>query len=56
MLDKIKKQENIVMIFFIVVLIGVFCFVILEKNVIDVIYFVVLLVYFIKFLILKYRR
>ena len=56
MLNKIKNQENIIMIFFIVTLVGVFSYIVIDKNVIDVIYLVVLLFYFIRFLILKYRR
>ena len=56
MLNKIKNQESIIMIFFIVTLVGVINFVIFYKNMIDVVYLGVVIFYFIRFLILKYRR
>ena len=53
MLEKIKNQENIIMIFFVVTLICVGVYVIVDKNVIDVIYLGVLVYYFFGFLRIK---
>lgn len=50
MLEKIKNQENIIMIFFVVALVSMGVYVILGKNVIDVIYMGVLGYYFCRFL------
>ena len=50
MLEKIKNQENIIMIFFVVTLVSVGIYVIMERNVIDVIYLGVLMYYFGRFL------
>ena len=50
MLEKIKNQENIIMIFFVVTLVSLGVFVIMDRNVIDVIYMGVLLYYFVRFL------
>lgn len=50
MLEKIKNQENVIMIFFVVTLVGVLGCVIVGRNVIDVIYLGVLLYYFVRFL------
>ena len=55
MLEKIKNQENIIMIFFVVTLICVGVYVIVDKNVIDVIYLGVLVYYFFGFLRIKNR-
>lgn len=53
MLNKIKNQENIIMIFFVVTLVLVGLYVVVDKNVIDAIYFFVLLYYFLRFLIIR---
>lgn len=50
MLEKIKNQENIIMIFFVVTLISVLVYVVIDKNIIDVIYLGVLMYYFGRFL------
>lgn len=50
MLEKIKNQENIIMVFFVVTLVSLGVFVIMDRNVIDVIYMGVLLYYFVRFL------
>lgn len=50
MLEKIKNQENVIMIFFVVTLVGVGVYVIMSKNIIDVMYLGVLLYYFVRFL------
>ena len=50
MLGKIKNQENVIMIFFVVALVGMSIYVVIERNVIDVIYLGVLMYYFIRFL------
>ena len=53
MLNKIKNQENIIMIFFVVTLVLVGLYVVVDKNVIDAIYFFVLLYFFLRFLIIR---
>ena len=53
MLEKIKNQENIIMIFFVVTLDLVLGYVIVEKNLIDVMYLGVLMYYFVRFLIIR---
>lgn len=53
MLNKVKNQENIIMIFFVVTLVLVGLYVVVDKNVIDAIYFFVLLYYFLRFLIIR---
>ena len=50
MLEKIKNQENVIMIFFVVTLVSMVVYVVMEKNVIDVIYLGVLVYYFGRFL------
>ena len=50
MLEKIKNQENVIMIFFVVTLVSVGVYVIMDKSVIDVIYLGVLMYYFVRFL------
>lgn len=55
MLGKVKNQENIIMMFFVVTLIGVGSYVIFDKCVIDAVYFGVLIYYFGRFLIIKGR-
>ncbi len=53
MLEKVKNQENIIMIFFIMTLVGVGTYVVIDKNIIDVVYFGVLIYYFGKFLVIR---
>jgi len=55
MLEKIKNQENVIMIFFVVTLVSVGYYVVVSRNIIDVIYFGVLMYYFVRFLIIKNR-
>ena len=50
MLEKIKNQVNVIMIFFVVTLVSVGIYVIVEKNIVDVIYLGVLMYYFFRFL------
>lgn len=50
MLEKIKNQENIIMIFFVVTLVSMGVYVIIGRNIIDVIYMGVLGYYFWRFL------
>lgn len=50
MLEKIKNQENVIMVFFVVTLVSMGVYVIVERNVIDVIYLGVLMYYFGRFL------
>ena len=53
MLEKIKNQENVIMIFFVVALVGMSIYVVVERNVIDVIYLGVLVYYFGRFLTIR---
>ena len=50
MLKKIKSQENVIMIFFVVTLFAVGLYIILGREFIDIIYFGIILYYFCKFL------
>ena len=56
MLNKIKNQENIIMIFFVVTLLCVGVYVAVDRSIVDVIYLGVLGYYFGRFLIIKNRR
>ncbi len=53
MLNKIKNQENIMMIFFVVTLLFVGIYAVVNQNVMDAIYFFVLLYYFFRFLMIR---
>ena len=53
MLNKVKNQEKLIMNFFVVMLFIVGIYVVLERELIDVIYFGVLVYYFIRFLLIK---
>ena len=53
MLEKIKNQENVIKVFFVVTLVSVGIYVIMERNVIDVIYLGVLMYYFGRFLMIR---
>ena len=53
MLNKVKNQEKLIMNFFVVRLFIVGIYVVLERELIDVIYFGVLVYYFIRFLLIK---
>lgn len=53
MFNKIKNQENIMMIFFVVTLLFVGIYAVVNQNVMDVIYFFVLLYYFFRFLMIR---
>lgn len=53
MLNKVKNQEKLIMNFFVVMLFVVGIYVVLERELIDVIYFGVLVYYFIRFLLIK---
>lgn len=50
MLEKVKNQENIIMVFFVVTLVSLGIYVGMSRNVIDVIYMGVLMYYFVRFL------
>lgn len=56
MLNKLKNQENIIMIFFVVILLIVASYAVVEKNIIDIMFLGILLFYFVKFLIIRYGR
>lgn len=53
MLKTLKKEENLIMMFFVVALVSLGSNLILKRNLIDVIYFIVLLFYFWRFLVMK---
>ena len=53
MLEKQKNQEKVIMMFFVVVLISVGIYVIVDQNLIDVVYLLVLMYYFGRFLKIK---
>lgn len=53
MLEKIKNQENIIMIFFVVMLMGVASYIVIDRSLIDIIYFLVLAYYFVRFLMIR---
>ena len=53
MLKKIKNQENVIMLFFVVILFVVGLYVFLERNIVDIIYFLVMLCFFCRFLMIK---
>lgn len=50
------NQENIIMLFFVVVITIVGVYVIMYRNVVDLVYLGVLGYYFGKFILVKYRR
>lgn len=50
----IDRQENLIMIFFIVTLFIMGFYVVLDNDIIDIIYLGVVIYYFIKFLIVKF--
>ena len=57
MLKKVKNQENVLMIFFVVVLVCVGLYAVLERSFLDVIYFGIMFVFFLDFLkIRKYGK
>ena len=56
MLKRLENQENILLIFFVVVLLIISCFVIFNKDFVDVIYYGVVFYYFVRFMILRFRR
>ncbi len=53
MLKKLNRQEDVVMIFFVVTLVCVGVYVLLGRALVDVIYFGIMIFYFIKFLRIK---
>jgi len=53
---KIEKQENLIMLFFVVLLVLSSIYIIFDKSMIDIVYFGVVLYYFIKFLVVKHKK
>lgn len=53
MLKTLKNEESIIMIFFVGALVSLSGSILFKRNLIDVIYFMVLFVYFWKFLMIK---
>lgn len=56
MLMEQKRQENIITLFFVVVLLCVGVYVFFDRSIVDVVYLGVLIYYFGRFLLVKYRR
>ena len=56
MLEKIKDSENIIMMFFLLMLFLIGSYVIVHVNIVDFIYFLVIIYYFVQFLKLKNIR
>ena len=50
MLKKVKNQENVLMIFFVAVLVCVGLYAIFERSFLDIIYFGIMFVFFLEFL------
>ena len=50
MLRKIKNQENVIMLFFVIILFCVGIYAFFGRGIVDIVYFVVMLFYFLKFL------
>ena len=55
MLKKQKNQENVIMLFFVVVLVCVGMYIVADRSIIDIIYFGVLIYYFRRFLVIRKR-
>lgn len=53
---KITDQENLIMMFFVVALLILSIYVVIFKNLIDIIYLGVILYYFVKFLVVRYKN
>lgn len=53
MLNKIKSQENVIMVFFVALLVLVGIYSVVERQAVDVIYFFLLMYYFRKFLFIR---
>lgn len=53
---KINEQENLITIFFVVIILLVSIYAVIDKNVIDVIYLGVTIYYFIKFLFVRFKK
>jgi len=51
---KINNQENLIMLFFILIIFCLVVYVVIDKNFIDIIYLGIMIYYFIKFLIVRY--
>ena len=56
MLEKIRNQENVIMVFFVVTLVSMGVYVFVERNIVDVIYLMVLMYYFGRFLRIRGKR
>ena len=56
MLNKTLNQEDIIMIFFVVMLIGTSIYMTIDHSLINITYFIILGYYFTRFLVIKNRR
>ena len=53
---KINSQENLIMLVFVVTLFILSIYVVINKKMVDIIYLHVIVVYFIKFLVVRFRK
>lgn len=53
---KMNEQENLITIFFVVILLLGSIYAVIDRDVIDVIYLSVILYYFIKFLFVRFKK
>ena len=56
MLEKIRNQENVIMVYFVVTLVSMGVYVFVERKIVDVIYLMVLMYYFGRFLRIRGKR
>lgn len=53
---KVNSQENLIMLVFVVTLFILSIYVVINKKMIDIIYLQVIIIYFIKFLVVRFRK
>lgn len=53
---KITDQENLIMMFFVVTLLILSIYAVTFRNLIDIIYLCVILYYFVKFLVVRFKK
>ncbi len=53
---KVNSQENLIMLVFVVTLFILSIYVVVNKKMIDIIYLQVIIIYFIKFLVVRFKK
>lgn len=53
---KVNDQENLIVVFFVVTLILVSIYAVIDRDLIDITYFSVILIYFVKFLVVRFKK